>query len=101
MVVTLCQLSFGSSMATAQNIDYKFLYEQAQFKIASLNHQLANLKKLIFGSKQERFIPDPAIGQPVQGTLELNDDVVAACNITVETKVTRQPATAEVITQRK
>jgi len=85
----------------AEDIDYKKLYEQAQFKIASLNHELQNLKKLIFGSRQERFIPEPVQGQAVQGSLRLHEDVVEACKITPATKVTRQSSLSEVITQRK
>src|SRR5215218_4102345 len=88
-------------MQAAETIDYKQLYEEAQFKIASLNHELANLKKLLFGSKQERFIPEPAKGQVVQGTLDLHPDVVAACEITTTTKVNRQQTHTEVVTQRK
>lgn len=88
-------------MQTAENIDYKKLYEQGQLKIASLSHELANLKKLIFGSRQERFVPEPAAGQILQGSLELNADVVEACNITPATKITRQASKTEVITQRK
>lgn len=88
-------------METTENIDYKQLYEQAQFKIESLNHELANLKKLLFGSRQERFIPEPAKGAVVQGTLDLHPDVMAATGITATTKVTQQRTHTEVITQRK
>jgi transposase len=88
-------------MQAAETIDYKQLYEQAQFKIASLNHELANLKKLLFGSKQERFIAEPVKGGIVQGTLDLHPDVIAACEITTTTKVTHQQTHTEVITQRK
>ncbi len=88
-------------MQTTENIDYKKLYEQGQLKIAALNHELANLKKLIFGSRQERFIPERVAGQAVQGSLGLHADVVEACKITVDTKVTHQASKAEVITQRK
>ena len=88
-------------METTENIDYKQLYEQAQFKIQSLNHELANLKKLLFGSRQERFIAEPAKGAMVQGTLDLHPDIIAACEITSTTKVTQQRTSAEVITQRK
>jgi len=88
-------------MQTAENIDYKKLYEQGQLKIASLNYELANLKKLLFGSRQERFITEPVPGQPVQGTLGLHADVVEACKITPATKVMQQASRAEVITQRK
>lgn len=88
-------------MITTETIDYKQLYEEAQCKIASLNHELANLKKLLFGSKQERFIPEPAKGSMVQGTLDLHPDVIAACEITTTTKVTREQTHTEVVTQRK
>ena len=88
-------------METTENIDYKQLFEQAQFKIASLNHELANLKKLLFGSRQERFIAEPAKGAMVQGSLDLHPDVIAATGITATTTVTQQRTHTEVITQRK
>ena len=88
-------------MEAPENIDYKQLFEEAQFKIASLNHELATLKKLLFGSRQERFIPEPSKGSMVQGTLDLHPDVAAACEITTTTKVTHQQTPSEVITQRK
>jgi len=41
-------------------IDYKALYEQSQLRIIALEQQLAQLHKMIFGSRHERFIPaDP------------------------------------------
>jgi transposase len=40
---------------TAEYTDYKLLYEQSQATILSLTHQLEQLKKMIFGSKSERF----------------------------------------------
>jgi len=88
-------------MQTAEIIDYKHLFEQAQFKIASLNHELDNLKRMLFGSRQERFIAETAKGQAIQGTLDLNLDVIAACKITETTKVTHQQTRSEVVTQRK
>ncbi|MEO5999002.1 MAG: IS66 family transposase [Chitinophagaceae bacterium] len=88
-------------MQTTETIDYKHLFEQAQFKIASLSHELDNLKRMLFGSRQERFIADTAKGQAIQGTLDLNADVVAACKITETTKVTHQQTRSEVVTQRK
>ena len=88
-------------MQTTANIDYKKLYEQGLLKIESLSHELNNLKRLIFGSRQERFVPEPVQGQAVQGSLGLHADVVEACKITPATKVTRQSSQTEVITQRK
>ncbi|HEU4609592.1 MAG TPA: IS66 family transposase [Chitinophagaceae bacterium] len=55
---------------TPADIDYKHLYEstrrdneQLSFKITQLQHELAQLKKLIFGSRQERFIPTAGSNQ--------------------------------------
>lgn len=45
-------------------VDYKTLYEQSQVRLLALEQQLAQLQKMIFGSKQERFIPaDPSSPQ--------------------------------------
>jgi len=41
---------------TLTHTDYKALYEQSQLQIQSLQLQLAELKKMIFGSKGEKFI---------------------------------------------
>ena len=47
----------------AEHIDYKLLYEQQkatieeqQFQISALTLQLQKFKKMIFGSKNERFV---------------------------------------------
>lgn len=88
-------------MAAAESIDYKKLFEEAQSKIASLHHELAALKKLIFGSRQERFVADPVAPGVMQGTLTLCDEVITELKITPETRVTSQPAKAGVVTQRK
>ena len=79
---------FGAVIETA--IDYKVLYEQSveqyrilvnesSLKIAAFQHELDNLKRLIFGSKNERFIP--ANGTPSQLTLDIQTDTVAACSV--------------------
>lgn len=51
-------------MSNSTTIDYKSLYEasereriQLEVKVMELSHQLQQLKKMIFGSKSERFIP--------------------------------------------
>ena len=54
-------------MQTTENIDYKKLYEQEVIKVVSLNHELANLKRLLFGSRQERFV----LGQNLEHALNL------------------------------
>lgn len=54
-------------MSAVANIDYKSLYEQNQLRIIALEQQLAQLQKMIFGSRQERFVPD---NNPAQLSLE-------------------------------
>src|SRR5436309_1283834 len=49
-------------------IDYKALYEQSQLRITVLQHELEQLKRLIYGSKHERFIPSTS---PRQLSLDL------------------------------
>ena len=43
------------------DIDYKSLCEQLQTENAFLKQELAQLKKIIFGSKQERFVTSDAV----------------------------------------
>jgi len=51
--------------------------QNQQFKIDALTHELAGLKKLVYGSRSERFVPtDPPAGVQ-QGTLDLEVDTVA------------------------
>lgn len=47
-------------METAAAKDYKELYEASELRILKLESELAQLKKMIFGSRQERFVPLPA-----------------------------------------
>lgn len=68
-------------------VDYKALceqkdalIEQLQFTVASMQHQLDNLKKLIYGSRHERFIPSN--NNPSQLALAIQAEEVAQCNIT-------------------
>lgn len=61
------------------NIDYKVRFEQAQGTIAVLQQELAQLKKMIFGSHQERFIPESATNQL---SLDIAADPVASCEVT-------------------
>uniref|UniRef100_UPI00260514C1 IS66 family transposase n=1 Tax=uncultured Chryseobacterium sp. TaxID=259322 RepID=UPI00260514C1 len=61
------------------NIDYKIRFEQAQGTIAMLKQELAQLKKMIFASRQERFIPESATNQL---SLDIMADAVASCEVT-------------------
>lgn len=76
------------------HIDYKTLYEQQlektaqlNYKIEALTHQLEQLKKMIFGSKHERFVPASDNKPNPQLSLTLDADTIAECKITNATKV--------------
>src|SRR5690606_37889025 len=61
-------------------IGYKSLYEQSQFEIIQLKQQLAQLQKMIFGSRHERFIPSDT--NPSQLSLDIPVQAVAPGTIT-------------------
>ena len=81
-------------MSAVANIDYKSLYEQNQLRIIALEQQLAQLQKMIFGSRQERFVPD---NNPAQLSLDITADAVVACSVTDSQKIsyTRTKVTVE------
>lgn len=66
-------------------IDYKTLYEKSALEVASLKHGLDNLKRLIFGSKNERFIPSGST--PSQLSLDIQPDVASECSVTKTQKI--------------
>jgi len=67
----------------AASPDYKLLYEQSQLEILQLKQELQQLKKLIFGSKQERFVP--AEVNTSQLALGMQAEGIASCRV-VDTK---------------
>ena len=67
-------------------IDYKTLYEQLVAQNATLQQELANLKRLIFGSKNERFVASES-APASQLTLDIQADAVAACSVTKTQKI--------------
>lgn len=73
---------FVSQMQQATNdIALRNLCEQLQMENAVLKQELAQLKKIIFGSKHERFIPtDPKA--PTQLELGVVAETVSAVKIT-------------------
>ena len=75
-------------MQAAENIDYKGLYEGSLLSIDALTRELAQLKKMIFGSRHERFVPADDNNPSPQLTLDLDADTIAACKITDVKKVT-------------
>jgi transposase len=76
-------------------VDYKILYEESLVQIASLTHQLQELKRLIFGSKHERFIPSS--DNPSQLILDIQAQPAAAqCKIIDVKKIEYTRLTKEV-----
>jgi transposase len=75
---------------TATHIDYKALYEAAQLQISALRFELDQLKKLIYGSRHERFIP--AESNTAQLSLDMVVDATATVAVTSEKQInyTRQ-----------
>jgi transposase len=80
------------------SVDYKALYEQQlkitadlHFAIEAFKHEITQLKKMIFGSRHERFEaagPDSLLGKDsAQLSLDLDADTIAACKITDATEV--------------
>lgn len=72
-------------VTVAEHTDYKGLYEDLQVKYDALQHELNNLKRMIFGSKHERFVP--ATTHPAQTSLDLNAEQVATCSVTDAKKI--------------
>ena len=85
--------------------DYKDLYEEQltisadlSDKVTALSHELAQLRKMIFGARRERFIPAPgATRSDLQLALDLDAETIAQCKITAATKVEYIRTRAEVI----
>jgi transposase len=74
-------------MQTASTVDLKTLYEQtqslyaqAQLRIVELEQELKQLKKMFFGSKQERFIPSGI--NTSQLSLDIQAETTASCSVT-------------------
>jgi transposase len=87
-------------------IDYKTLYEEtvglheqfvkeSSLKIAAFQHELDNLKRLIFGSKNERFIPVDSSAS--QLSLAIQPEVVAECSVTKAQKIEYVRNTTQII----
>lgn len=73
-------------MQAAPDIEYKPLYEQSQLRIEKLEHELQQLKKMIYGSRHERFVPTDI--NPSQLSLGIQAEEIASCNIADAKKVT-------------
>jgi transposase len=69
-----------SVMQAASAPDYRNLYEQSQVRIVALEQQLQQLRKMIFGSRQERFIPSSVIDP--QLSLDIKAESTASVSVT-------------------
>lgn len=65
------------------SLDYKSLYEASQLEILQLRQELQQLRKMIFGSRQERFVPTEE--NTSQLSLDIKPDAVAVCSV-IDTK---------------
>ena len=79
-------------MQQPTDIDYKQRYEQAQQTISLLQYELAMLKKMIFGSRHEKFVPSDSNTQQLSLDIRaeqlLTSSVTEAMNISyVRSKV--------------
>jgi transposase len=84
-------------MEATQIIDYKEAYESLQIKYEAVMRDLAQLKKMVFGSKSERFIPTDDSKVNLQLSLGLDAETIAQCKITDVTKFTVTRTKTEVI----
>jgi len=70
----------------AIHTDYRALYEESQLAVMQLRHELDQLKKMIFGAKQERFLPgNPA--DPAQLSMGLAAEQVNATSLSRAKKI--------------
>ena len=89
--------SFAYTMQATPTINYQEAYETLQPKYEAILHELAVLKRMIFGSKSERFIPTDDKNINPQLSLELDAETIAQCKITDATKFTVTRTKIEVI----
>jgi transposase len=82
-------------MLATSGHDYRALYEHAQIEILQLKQQLDQLKKMIFGSRHERYIPSE--NHEAQLSLDIHTDAVASCSVVDAMKInyTKQQSTLE------
>ncbi len=67
------------------HIDYKALYKQSQLDILQLRQELDQLKKMIFGARQERFVAN--VADPAQLAMGLESEAVAATSLVKAKKI--------------
>lgn len=80
-------------MEITPSIDYKSMYEQEhaannqlQIEFLQIKQQLDQLKKMIYGSRQERFVPTDI--NPAQLSLAIQAEETALCSVVDAKKIT-------------
>lgn len=84
-------------MRATQTINYQEAYQTLQPKYEAVLQELAVLKRMVFGSKSERFIPADESKINQQLILELDAETIAQCRITDATTFTVTRTKTEVI----
>jgi len=74
-------------MQAAEDRNYKELYEASLHAIDGLKQEMAQLKKMIFGSRHERFVANDVNNPSQQLKLDLDATTIATCKITSATKI--------------
>ena len=72
-------------MQTTASIDYKALSETLQLEVLELKQQIEQFKKMIYGSKHERFIP--SLSNNPQLALDLQAETIASCSVVNAKKI--------------
>lgn len=72
-------------MQTTASIDYKALSETLQWEVLELKQQIGQLKKMIYGSRHERFIP--SLPNSPQLALGIQAELVASCSVESAKKI--------------
>ena len=81
-------------MQSTAGKDYKRLYDESQIKIVSLEQQLKQLQKMIFGSRHERYVPTDK--NTAQLSLDVTSEPVATCQVTDARKISYTKTTVAV-----
>ena len=74
-----------SGMNTIAPVDYQTLYEQSRLENLQLRHELEQLRRLIYGSKQERFVATAT--HPSQLILSINAETTEQCAVGAAQKI--------------
>jgi transposase len=84
------------------DIDYKSLYEQKskafdqlQLTMIEMQQQLAQLQKMVFGSRHERFIPEDKTNPQLSLDMQIDNTGTASVTATQKIAYTRQVITVE------